>query len=138
MSNKLNRTQPPQSPTPQITPELLERMLSIQEAELATRAKEFEIRQLEITKGHEFSTEGLNAQITDRQNAREAKQKGDNAKYIFTGIIVGIVVIFLVIALYINKDAIALEVVKGAILVAAGYLGGKYHQKSKDEKTKSE
>lgn len=126
--------QQPQSPDP----ELLERFLSLQEAELATRTAELEIRRLEVQQAHEFSKGGLEAQLTDRQNDRQAKQKSDNFRYCFLGFIALVIILFLVFALYTNKDAIALEIVKAAGFAVAGYFGGKYHQKAKDEKAKSE
>ena len=136
MANKQLDRPPPQQPPPD--PELLERFLSLQEAELATRASELDLRRLEITKGHEFSTEGLNAQITDRQNGRIAKQTSDNYRYIFLGVLITALLAFLVFALYTGNAPIAKEIIQGAVLVAAGYLGGKYHQKSKEEKPKND
>ena len=102
------------------------------------RAKELELRQLEITKTHEFSKDGLDAQLTDRQNTRIAKQKSDNTRYAFLAIIALAVIAFLVFALWTNKDAVAMEIVKAVGFVIAGYFGGKYHQKSKDDKAQSE
>src|SRR5688572_9822393 len=95
-------------------PELLERFLSLQESELATRGEELRIRELEITKSHEFSKDGLQAQTTDRQNARQARQTSYNYRYVFLGIIALIIIGFLGFAMYLNKDAIALEIVKAA------------------------
>lgn len=112
--------------------------MSLQESELATRGEELRIRELEITKSHEFSKDGLTAQTTDRQNARIAKQTSDNYRYIFLSTIAVAIILFLVFALWTNKDAIALEIIKAAGFAVAGYFGGKYHQKSKDEKPKSE
>jgi len=133
MANKqIVRTPPPPDP------ELLERFLSLQEAELAARNEAMRIRELEITKSHEFSKEGLSAQTTDRQNERLAKQTSDNYRYIFLGLIAFAILGFLVFALMYNKDVIALEIIKAAAFAIAGYFGGKYHQKSKDEKPKNE
>jgi hypothetical protein len=137
MANKQISRPPNQQPTPP-DPELLERFLSLQEAELATRTTELEIRRLEVQQAHEFSKGGLEAQLTDRQNDRIAKQTSDNYKYIFCGILALIIVGFLVFALWKDKDAIAKEIVQGVVLVGAGYLGGKYHQKSKNDKDKKE
>lgn len=112
--------------------------MNLQEAELATRTTELEIRRLEITKSHEFSKEGLGAQLTDRQNERDAKLKSQNNWLYFVGFVVVILFAFMGFALYVDKDQIALEIIKGLILVGGGYFGGKYHQKAKDDKSKGD
>src|SRR5215211_5981870 len=125
MANNRQINKPQQQPDP----ELLERFLSLQEAELATRTAELEIRRLEVQQAHEFSKGGLEAQVTDRQNERIAKQKSDNFRFCFLGFIALVITLFLVFALWTNKDAVAIEIVKGLSFAVAGYLGGRYHQK---------
>jgi len=53
-------------------PELLERFLHLQENELAVRQEELSIRKQEAANSHEFSKQGLNAQLEDRQRERAA------------------------------------------------------------------
>ena len=117
-------------------PELLERFLQLQENELAVRQEELSIRKQETANSHEFSKKGLDAQLEDRQRERQANQKSRRDRLVFAGFVVLVLVAFIVFALYMNKDAIALEIIKGAIFLISGYFAGRFHQKKTDEPDK--
>ncbi len=68
---------------PQLTPEHIDRLLAIQEADLGESGRENNIRELEIKNTHEFSSVAINLQAEDRKDGRISKRKDNTIKRCF-------------------------------------------------------
>ena len=98
---------------------------------LENQTKEIETRQLEVdlqkqTDNHnfEYAKTALSAQATDSESKRIHASQRHKRTLIFAGFMAAALVSFLVYSLYSGKDQVALELIKGAILIASGGAGG--------------
>lgn len=111
--------------TQRVVPEtLIVKFLSNQEQELLLRDRELAIEAQRDAHGFEYGKRAIELQAEDRKNARHWDYQ--NKRLLFFGVGVCLVIIFGCVgfAMYLNKDDVAKEIVKGLIYVAAGALGG--------------
>lgn len=130
MSNLLNNS----SETPQNN--VLEKFLENQSKKIRLREQQLELRKQ--TEQHEYEFAKASLEIQERAlviQSREAIKK-TNYRYIFIVTILLFVLIFIISALYLNKDQIVLELIKAALYILGGGTGGYYlgRKYSKEEK----
>ncbi len=114
----------PSSDEPEFSRDLVSDFLKNQSRELEIRAEENTLRAQQDKNSYEFSCKALEIRAIDR---REERNHQRYLRYAALGVAVLatlIVAILLVVCLYKDKDEIAIEIVKGAVFVGAGFLGG--------------
>ena len=130
----------PKVQTP-LSPDQVEKLLINQEKELELRARELQLQSQQDNHSFQFAQAALEAQAKDRESDRIHQSKRSHLRYIFIGILVILVIFFLLAASYMNKDAMAMEVVKmvGVFLCGGGggYAYGKYSSKEPDDTQQS-
>ena len=114
---------------PEIKPEMVEKLLEVQAREQNIRGQELVIRQQEITHNAKHASEILAAQERDREKGRIHERKQTLGRMVFSVILVLLVLVFIIVALWMNKDALVLDLVKVMLGFAAGAVGG-YSYKS--------
>jgi len=107
-----------------LSPELVEKLLAVQEKDLALKAQDMELKKQTDSNSFEFAKTSLAANAKDREEQRKHSQSITKYILVFSGIVVLLFAAFLSIALYLNKDQIAIEIVKAIIYIASGGLGG--------------
>lgn len=112
-----NQAGPIEKPTDEILVRLAERVLEVQAAQV-------ELQKQNITEGYKYAADLITAQAGDRANEREHRRQVQRERMIFAGIIVLLLAGFVGYALYLNKDQIALEIIKAMAFIAAGGMGG--------------
>lgn len=125
-------------PTPgKIPPELIKQFLDTQASEINLKTQELELKKQEDTHNFEFSQRALDAQVKDRLDQRIHNRTLSKYLYIAIGVIVFIIAAVIVFALYLNKESVAMELVKAIMYLIAGGFGGyglsKYNQKPSTE-----
>jgi len=114
--------QPPARREPPV--ELIDLFLKNQSKELDIKAKELELHKQNDNHSFEFAKASLTAETGDREATRQHTLRTRKAILNFVLIFVIIFILFLCFALYLNKDAIALEVIKAVIYLVSGGGGG--------------
>lgn len=104
--------------------DVVERLVENQFKEIALRAQELELESQKDTNTLEYSKLALSAQERDREAERTASRNRQKDRLGFILAITVIVALLIGGALYLDKDQVALELVKAAILMLAGGAGG--------------
>src|SRR5438552_13430387 len=115
---------PDKPPDSHIPPFDFTLFLQNQAQELALRREEIELKREQAHSSWEYANKALEAQLEDRTRERAFTLKGQQGARIFVGSMVGILAVFLSIALFLDKDQIAMEIVKSIGLLFAGGIGG--------------
>ena len=105
-------------------PALFERFLNVQEQELVLRGQEIDLRKLNDTNTHEYAKAALSANVKDREAERSYMKNVMKDRFIFAGIVIFFLVLLFCFALYFDKDAIVMEIVKAIMFFGAGGIGG--------------
>lgn len=74
--------------------------------------------------GFDHAKRLLDAQVIDREKARQHEQKNNSRGTRFTAFLFVVLIAAISYALYLNKDQIVLEILKYVGLLLAGGLGG--------------
>lgn len=137
---------PPAIKTPvQLTPAILEKFFSNQTEELGLKNKELDLKKQELDlkkqeddHAFEYAKDALKAQTGDNSSKRDYYSKKRKHRYYFmTGI--SVLIVFVVCyALHLDKDQIALEIVKAIAFTGIGGAGGYYMGKSKNRSEKDD
>lgn len=135
-------SQPPDKPQDiPIPPFNVDLFLQNQAQEIALRHEEIELKREQAQHNLEYANKALDAQLEDRERDREFALKGQRGARIFLGSMVFILVMFLSVALFLNKDQIAMEIIKiiGAFLAGGigGYALGRQQTKTNGSETKA-
>lgn len=112
------------SPNQQLSPALVERLLNIQEQEVVLRGQELNLRKQNDANAHEYAKAALEANVKDREAERSCMKDTMKYRYIFAGLIIFLLIILFCIALFLNKDAIVMEIIKAIMFFGAGGIGG--------------
>jgi hypothetical protein len=105
--------------------------LANQAQELALRSKELDLRKTELQHNSQFAEAALTAQAKDRVDERQHKRSAARERMIFGAIVLVVLIAFAAYALYLNKDAIVIELVKIIGPFVVGAAGGYYVGKSR-------
>jgi hypothetical protein len=118
----------PLQPNPQmvkaITPEVVGQLVENQAKELELRAQELALQKQQDDHGFEFSKKALETQLEDRKLQREHNIHLQRNQYILSGILSVMVVVIIITALFLNKETIAIEMIKAIVFLLAGGIGG--------------
>ncbi|RMD57349.1 hypothetical protein D6833_14045 [Candidatus Parcubacteria bacterium] len=128
------RQDPPQIPDKPVEnqiPQLINRVLENQAAEIEIRRQELDLRRQELDlqreemaatyKNAQYMVE---AQLKDREQERNHEHRLLRNFFTFVGIMIFLLLLFLAYAIHADKEQIAMEIVKAIIYLAAGALGG--------------
>ena len=107
-----------------LPPELLERLIAVQESQLSLNLKGQE-------SSHQYSMASLEAEFRERSEDRKFVLKVITGQRILLGSMVVILLVFTGIVLAMGKDAIAVEILKAlGFFFAGGSVGWGLHRKS--------
>ena len=95
-------------------------MLSLQESKIALEIKQTEITLRELDHNQKLADKSIDAQAEDRKDERLVGQTMHLHRLVFAGLVCAMAIVFVLIALYMNKDALVLDVLK----VIFGFVGG--------------
>jgi len=114
-----------------LTPELISQLLENQAKEIEIKAQELDLQKQQDENNFEFGKKALDAQLSDRKMQRDCNNNLQKNQYLLISFLSLIIVAVIIISLYFNKDAIAIEIIKAVVFILAGGLGG-YGLKSKE------
>ena len=118
MSNQMQNNQNP------LSPELVGKLLAVQEKDLTLKAQDMELKKQADSNNFEFAKASLTANVKDREEQRKHFESIMRYILYFSGFVILALAIFLSLALYLNKDQVALEIIKAIILITSGGIGG--------------
>lgn len=107
-----------------ISPDLMQQFLNTQNKEIELRTQELVLRKQADNNSFEYGKASLAATERDRTAERKHRSGMFQSVLIFISLVTLVVVAFLAYALWLNKDNIALEVIKAIILVMVSGGGG--------------
>lgn len=117
---------------------VLQKFIENQAEEIKLRAQEIELRRQTDKNSFEYAKLALEAQAKDLQSQRDTSKNSQTHQYFFITAITAITLVFILIALYFNKDQIVMEIIKAVIYFggggASGYVYGKYRYVKIDQK----
>ena len=108
----------------EFAPALFKEFLENQAKELEIKARDLDLQKQKDDHSFEFAKTALEAQKEDRAEQRTFQIKTKRNGHIFTTIISVLFVTLLVTALAMDKDQVALEIIKAVIFMATGGAGG--------------
>jgi hypothetical protein len=112
----------------------IQRMLSLQESRVTLELKQADIQLKELDHNQKIADKSIDAQAADRKDERAVLKTVQAHRLIFAAFVILVIVGLIVYALYINKEAIVLDIVKVLCGFAGGYGVSSYiSAKSKDE-----
>lgn len=110
--------------TTEIAPALFKEFLDNQTKEIELKSREIDLQKQKDDHGFEFAKTALEAQADDRKQLRAFQLKSKRSGHIFTTIIVLFFIVLLITALAMDKDQVALEIIKAVIFMTTGGAGG--------------
>lgn len=123
--NITQNSQTSQTPSPQ----LLERIVNIQEKQVELNYKEIEFRKLNEENGFKYAHAALETNAKDRDEERKHKKSVVRYILIFSGLLILMLFAFLSIAIFLNKDQLAYEIIKAILFFGSGGIGGYFFGK---------
>jgi hypothetical protein len=132
MNSPVNRPSAPiQSGISEAT---IQRMLSLQESRVTLELKQADIQLKELDHNQKIADKSIDAQAADRKDERAVLKTVQAHRLVFAAFVILVIVVLIVFALYINKEAIVLDIVKVLCGFAGGYGVSSYiSAKRKDE-----
>ena len=116
---------------PSLTPEVMQQLAQNQARELQIRAEELQLKKQQDQHGYSYAQEALKVQAADRADERREWARSRKHTFAFVIIMVGVVLAFLGFLVAIDKDAVALELIKAAVYLGGGGFAGFYYGKTK-------
>lgn len=115
----------------QLAPVQVREFLDNQRRELEIRAGELQLKSQEDSHAFEHAGKALEAQERDRKDERQFKLKAAKHRYWFVGALVLVSILFILSLVYMGKDQMATEIVKAAVYLASGAIGGFFYGRGK-------
>ncbi len=109
---------------PQLSPDLVQQLITNQTRELELRTSDLVLQQQKDNNAFAFGKEALAAKATDLKDQRRHQFFKMVATFIFIAFLVLLTVVLIAYALANGKDAMALEIIKAVIYVGGGAVGG--------------
>ncbi len=106
--------------SPQLTEATIQRMLSLQEQKIALEIKQTEISLRELDHNQKIADKSIEAQAEDRRDERKTNKAMHLHSLVFAAVVFLMAVAFVIAALWLNKDALVMDIVK----VLLGFAGG--------------
>lgn len=104
----------------QLSDETLQRMLALQEQRLQLEIKQADISLREIDHNQKLADRTISAQAEDLKDERAHSRAMSKQRLIFAGVVVAMVIAFSIYAVFMQREAIVLDLVK----VVLGFVGG--------------
>lgn len=117
-----------------VSPDIVERWLQTQNRQIDAQVRASELQCQQDTHAFEFGKLALAAQKDDRVHERENNRKAQRDRLVFLLLIAVLVGAIIITAICLNKEQIAMELVKAVIYIAAGAAGGYGYAKTKAAK----
>jgi hypothetical protein len=95
-------------------------MLAVQEQRISLELKQADITIRELDHNQKIADKTIEAQANDRKDERSHQREVHRDRLVFAGIMGALLVAFVLAALYMNKEALVIDVIK----VLVGFLGG--------------
>ena len=102
----------------------IDQFLQNQGRELDLRSQELELQKISVHQEHDYARESLAAQERIMLEQLRAQRRHNTDLYWFIGICALIGAIILGLAIWMNKDQIALEIIKDLAMILGGGAGG--------------
>jgi hypothetical protein len=109
---------------PEIPATLFKEFLDNQTKELELKNRQIDLEKQKDDHAFEWARTSLDAQVVDREKQRSFHLTSRKNVYVFATIIAILFVGLLIAALLMNKDAVALEIIKAVIFIFTGGAGG--------------
>ena len=110
----------PKLPPAQLKDETVQRMLDVQQSKLALEMKQAEIALRELDHNQRIADKSIQAQAEDLRDERDAEKTMHKHRLIFASAMAALLLSFVLAALWMDKDAMVLNVIK----VMIGFIGG--------------
>ena len=114
---------------------LIEKFLDNQQTELQLRSKELDLQKINDQHSFEFSKTALEKETFDRAEQRKTFRECRKDGFFFISGLALLVTTVVIVAMWLGKDQIALEVLKDIIFLVSGGAGGYAIGKAKHDKT---
>lgn len=98
----------------------LQRMLALQEQRLALEVKQADIALRELDHNQKIADKSIDTQAEDRKDERRMRGRMHTQTLFFAGVVTALALAFVLVALWMGKEAIVLDVLK----VVMGFVGG--------------
>lgn len=115
---------PATAKAPPLSEETVNKLIQVQAGEQTLRSQELAIRKAEIEYQSKHASDILGAQERDREKQREWLRQSRIDTFLFWGFSLLVAVVFVGSCLYMGKDQIVQDLIKFAIGLLAGGLGG--------------
>jgi hypothetical protein len=113
--------------------ELLSKWVDLQSNEIKLQADRLRIEEQELHHNHEIAKITLDKQVSDRDAQRDFIRKCRKDTFLFISGIIAVVGSLIIAALLMDKDQIAMEIIKAVLFIISGGAGGYALGKSKKD-----
>lgn len=120
---------------PQLSPDVVQQLISNQARELELRASDLALQQQKDNNAFSFGKEALVAKASDLKDQRRHQHWKMVITFCFIGFLVLLTVALIAYAMHSGKDAMATEIIKAVIYVGGGAVGGYGIGRSRSSKT---
>jgi hypothetical protein len=105
-------------------PPWVDKLLENQSKDLELKAKELDIQRQKDADNLDYAKLALGAQERDRKDARQCERGKQTDRYkLIGGLSVGLIML-VALAIWLGKEAMALEIIKAIAYMSAGVVGG--------------
>lgn len=104
--------------------ELLSKWVEVQSSEIKLQTERLRIEESELHNNHDLAIIAIEKQANDREAQREFVRKCRKDSFLFISGIIGVIGALIFSALYMDKDPIAMEIIKAVLFLTSGGAGG--------------
>lgn len=112
----------------------VEKFLNVQEKDLKLREKELELSAQSMSNSHEYALKALDTDSNDRGNERAHESLMVREHMSLVKWIVSCFILMFIVAIWVGKDQVVLDIIKYFAIFAGGFFSGGYVLKPKDKK----
>lgn len=123
---------------PALAPDVVKQLADNQAHELQIRADELALKRQENEHNFEYAQKLLAAQLEDRKHQRTADIQSHASRFRYVTLLTIVACFFIGYLAYINKEALALELLKAAVYLAGGAIGGYFYGRQVKNKDANE
>ena len=104
--------------------ELLSKWVEVQSGEIKLQTERLRIEESELHNNHDLAIIAIEKQASDRDSQREFIRKCRKDNFLFISGIIAVIGGLIFSALYMDKDSIAMEIIKAVLFLTSGGAGG--------------
>ena len=116
---------------------MVEQILRQTGDQIEIRKRELELQEKNSDHEHEYLTAALAAQAEDLKHQRKHEGSQQLTRYVFSGLVIVVLLIFLGFCLYAGKDQFAQEFAKLVLYGGGGSVGGYWYGRARSDKSKA-